>query len=907
MSTVALKGKLEFGDDKKWHWKGKWAFGTTIEELPTKTSPKQQPFHYSFESVADPFTIAVPSLVLPPPPSEARKDKVVDDFKDAGSASGARNDKEVEKDQDGTPAENQPRLSPEAAPTESKIVRHKKASVETIKNKASGVEQSHAVDDKDGKWKRNEKEISEEFKKSPLQNEGSPTRGEGNVDKMNEGKEISKPDVVKKPGDEKSSSPTEAMEKAKSTEKETGLTEAEPKKEGSSAYQNDALQNEIISPSVPSSSALDKDQQPSMSPSTLQPPGPLDKSLSFAAVPEGDPDFTDAATKFEDNDNFTKCPTSGKWRGYFQNSSAGRGRGTHRVQERFCLFFNATPGKDASFYFEEVAGSFPPPEIDRVLVRGMGENAFGTFEICGYLDSQSMILEIQRQYVLVQEENTSTTPSTKKRKQRNPTPATIRHKIQRPHFTRKRQPSWKRKSQEEDKNQDESYKRKKRSKSLSVDTSTAATTGDASIKAGMLPSSTASTSDSKLFNSNANTTPISKIRSTLSPDNNATAGGKRNVVATKTPPIKRQRSSSHSGSAGGSSRKRSSSMGTPKLSNQKSIGSTQSPSSAYLKLPPTGDPKKARWRASHFLYYQRHDPDEYQQEQAHQKYDKKSPANSSSKGASNNSSSSTSATSSNNPKYVIYEGEMADSKREGRGICLYSNNMLYEGAWKRNKEHGKGKLMTSDRTRIIYEGEFERGKIQGHGTYYYAQVESSDFSGDGARYIGEFKENMRNGFGKYVLPDGSVYNGMWREGTMNGKGVFTWPDKSFYDGEWKDGNRNGQGLLKTSDGFIYDGMWVNNSMEGRGSAVYPNGQNYEGLFFKGRREGRGTMHFSNGAVYEGRFRDDAVDGQGTMKMARAIVVPSKNAGDKNNFMIPISFQSDMGHIHSKAGFTATGD
>lgn len=91
-----------------------------------------------------------------------------------------------------------------------------------------------------------------------------------------------------------------------------------------------------------------------------------------------------------------------------------------------------------------------------------------------------------------------------------------------------------------------------------------------------------------------------------------------------------------------------------------------------------------------------------------------------------------------------------------------------------------------------------------------------------------------------------------------------------------------------------------------------------------------------GAIYEGRFRDDAIDGQGTMKMSRIItVLPEKPKVDhqeepeqaeqgqgetdeksevaekedeiKPDFMIPLSFQSDMGHIHQKAGFTVGGD
>lgn len=141
-------------------------------------------------------------------------------------------------------------------------------------------------------------------------------------------------------------------------------------------------------------------------------------------------------------------------------------------------------------------------------------------------------------------------------------------------------------------------------------------------------------------------------------------------------------------------------------------------------------------------------------------------------------------------------------------------------------------------------------------------------------------------------------------------------------------------MLKTSDGFIYDGMWVKDAMEGRGSAIYPNGQKYEGLFSNGRREGRGTIYFTNGAVYEGRFRDDAIDGQGTMKMERTMVVPQDEINEQQqkvenqvdtpsplpstqveqqrsgkhelDFMIPIWYQSDMTHIHAKAGFTAVG-
>ena len=71
---------------------------------------------------------------------------------------------------------------------------------------------------------------------------------------------------------------------------------------------------------------------------------------------------------------------------------------------------------------------------------------------------------------------------------------------------------------------------------------------------------------------------------------------------------------------------------------------------------------------------------------------------------------------------------------------------------------------------------------------------------------------------------------------------------------------------------------------------------------------------------EGRFKDDNMEGQGTMKMNSNAIIPqhsdeedseddntvSKDSKPKNDWMIPIEFQSDISHIHQKAGFTQVG-
>ncbi|KAL3911676.1 MAG: hypothetical protein SGARI_001531 [Bacillariaceae sp.] len=586
--------------------------------------------------------------------------------------------------------------------------------------------------------------------------------------------------------------------------------------------------------------------------------------------------FTDAADKYKDR----KCPTSGKWEGFFENVT-GRNREkfqkveTQKVEEVFNVFFNATPTADAKYAFEDASSNHIPKieaastEPSLVQVRGCGTNQFGTFEIYGYLDLRSMVLEIQRQYVVTER---------RIRKRSRSTARAVR-----PTSARKRHPSWKRMTYDPD---EDTYGRKKRARIVQQrqqgqSESAMVIDGASAAQAAAAPAPLSIDPIAGLPTDGHSIAAQGGIKPGFASSLRISLPGQNSGAPSRTPGARRK-------SGGGGTRRRSSS----KSGSGMTPTGTSPGSSPFIRLPTAGDPNKARWRAAHFLYYQRPEPEQQQQQY-------------SDGGSKPNSPKVTPK-----PKYVIYEGELVDSKREGRGICLYSNSNLYEGEWKRDKEHGYGKLMSSDRKQIFYEGEWERGKMQGNGTYYYG---SSDPANPGSRYI----ESLRNGNGRYYLEGGAVYDGQWRDGQMNGRGFFTWPDNSIYDGEWKDGKRHGSGLLRAVDGFVYDGQWVNNAMEGRGLAIYPSGQKYEGSWNNGRREGRGTIHFVEGAVYEGRFRDDAIDGQGTMKMSRAMEVPrgrlpdatdnDENDEKRNDFMIPLSFQSDLTSIHNKAGFTAHGE
>lgn len=91
--------------------------------------------------------------------------------------------------------------------------------------------------------------------------------------------------------------------------------------------------------------------------------------ISFDTVPEGHPAFTDACVHYPNTP--PSCPPSGQWKGYFQNGPGTRPRDKmQKIQETFYLFFNATPGPDVRYVFDDTP---LPPTVhleSLVLVRG---------------------------------------------------------------------------------------------------------------------------------------------------------------------------------------------------------------------------------------------------------------------------------------------------------------------------------------------------------------------------------------------------------------------------------------------------------------------------------------------------------------------------------------------------------
>jgi hypothetical protein len=202
---------------------------------------------------------------------------------------------------------------------------------------------------------------------------------------------------------------------------------------------------------------------------------------------------------------------------------------------------------------------------------------------------------------------------------------------------------------------------------------------------------------------------------------------------------------------------------------------------------------------------------------------------------------------------IIYYGEWDKNKnvRHGRGIQIWPDGAKYIGNWKNDKACGKGKLYHPDGD--IYEGDWDNDKPNGYGIYTHS---------DGTRYEGEWEDDKQNGKGKELWPDGAVYEGDYKNGQKNGYGKFSWIDGSVYTGQFKDNNINGEGTYNFADGRKYVGSWANNKLDGNGIFTWPNGRKYDGEYVNDRKEGFGIFEWPNGKKYKGYWKQGKQDGEG---------------------------------------------
>ena len=155
-------------------------------------------------------------------------------------------------------------------------------------------------------------------------------------------------------------------------------------------------------------------------------------------------------------------------------------------------------------------------------------------------------------------------------------------------------------------------------------------------------------------------------------------------------------------------------------------------------------------------------------------------------------------------------------------------------------------------------------------TYYYkGQIKSGDifkkngegdselFNGD--RYIGQYKDGLRSGKGKFTYNNGkNKYEGEFLVGLKHGEGIdfkeFTTDIGKFRMGIFESGTR--KYLSKDFEGDKFEGLFDVNGQRLKGKYTWKNGESYEGNYQNNVPNGFGKKTYLSGAYYEGIFLDN---------------------------------------------------
>ena len=104
----------------------------------------------------------------------------------------------------------------------------------------------------------------------------------------------------------------------------------------------------------------------------------------------------------------------------------------------------------------------------------------------------------------------------------------------------------------------------------------------------------------------------------------------------------------------------------------------------------------------------------------------------------------------------VYSGSWVEDRREGIGKLKHQYGE-YCGEYFNNKRHGQGK--ESD-TEGVFEGIFNDGeRVSGRMNYL-----------SGAFYIGEMKDDLKHGVGKFIDEDGELFQGRFEDDEYKGPG-----------------------------------------------------------------------------------------------------------------------------------------
>ena len=152
---------------------------------------------------------------------------------------------------------------------------------------------------------------------------------------------------------------------------------------------------------------------------------------------------------------------------------------------------------------------------------------------------------------------------------------------------------------------------------------------------------------------------------------------------------------------------------------------------------------------------------------------------------------------------VGYKGYFSKGKYEGPGKIKYENDSVYEGYFKNGKRNGFGILVKKNRDKFI--GYWKNDKRDGFGMF----IRNGEMES-----VGEFKENKKNGFFNVVYGN-FIYEGFYENDDKCLGRIKNIKIGGSYIGEFKNDLYNGYGVRTDFLGNESDGYFINGVFKGK--------------------------------------------------------------------------------------------
>ncbi len=129
---------------------------------------------------------------------------------------------------------------------------------------------------------------------------------------------------------------------------------------------------------------------------------------------------------------------------------------------------------------------------------------------------------------------------------------------------------------------------------------------------------------------------------------------------------------------------------------------------------------------------------------------------------------------------------------------------------------------------------------------------------DGDNQIKNMNINMKNNNNQIKNMNININNNQIKNMNMKNNGQIIekiYENGRKYIGQFKNGIREGYGIMFFPDGGRYEGNWENGLAHGKGIEYYKNGDRFEGEYYKDEEDGEGVYYYSNGDRLMGNYRN----------------------------------------------------